>query len=78
MGDQDFREQIAIERKSLNDLFTCCSFERERFERELKALGSFERAAIVIEGFRLGGFYEFQDVRDVLAVVYSPFLARGH
>lgn len=41
---------IAIERKSLPDLFGCCGASRERFEREIIRLAEFRFAAIVIEG----------------------------
>jgi ERCC4-type nuclease len=46
----DFRNEIALERKSLPDLYASCSLGRDRFENELRALATFERAAIVIEG----------------------------
>jgi len=42
-------ERVAIERKTLGDLFTCVGRERGRFERELERLAAMERAAVVIE-----------------------------
>lgn len=41
--------KVAVERKSLNDAWTCCSSERERFTRCLERLARLDRAAIVIE-----------------------------
>jgi DNA excision repair protein ERCC-4 len=41
--------EIAVERKSLNDLFSTLSSGRERFERELQRLSTFKVAHIVIE-----------------------------
>ena len=41
--------QVAIERKSLADLFGTLGQGRERFERELARLAELDRAAIVIE-----------------------------
>lgn len=52
-GDYSIRgweDQIAIERKSLSDLFGTTGKGRERFERELERLAKMEYAAIVIEG----------------------------
>ncbi|HRR82454.1 MAG TPA: hypothetical protein P5532_12855 [Planctomycetota bacterium] len=42
--------RVAIERKTLSDLFTCVGRERDRFERELERLAAMERAAVVVEG----------------------------
>lgn len=47
--DVDFRDRIAIERKSLSDLFGTVGNGRARFEREISRLAALERAAIVIE-----------------------------
>lgn len=44
-----YEDRIAIERKSLPDLFACVGRERERFERELERLASLDYAALVIE-----------------------------
>ncbi|HVY62329.1 MAG TPA: hypothetical protein VHF22_11785, partial [Planctomycetota bacterium] len=46
---QGFEDQIAIERKSLSDLFGCIGRDRDRFERELLRLWALDYAAIVIE-----------------------------
>jgi ERCC4-type nuclease len=40
---------VTVERKSLADLVMCLGRERQRFERELERLRSFEAAAVVIE-----------------------------
>ena len=51
-GDYSIRgleNYVAIERKSLPDLISCIGHERERFERELVRLRSYETKAVVIE-----------------------------
>jgi DNA excision repair protein ERCC-4 len=40
---------IAIERKSLPDLVSCCAVERERFERELQRLLAYPTRCVVVE-----------------------------
>jgi DNA excision repair protein ERCC-4 len=49
VGDQDYRDRIAVERKSLEDLFGCFGQSRDRFERELERLGALRFPAIVVE-----------------------------
>jgi ERCC4-type nuclease len=44
-----FENQVAIERKSLADLFGTVGQGRDRFERELERLSHFRFAAVVIE-----------------------------
>jgi len=44
-----YEDQIAIERKSKEDLYGSFGGGRERFEREFKRLSKFEYAALVIE-----------------------------
>ncbi|TXH18015.1 MAG: hypothetical protein E6R03_02915 [Hyphomicrobiaceae bacterium] len=44
-----FESEIAIERKSLTDLFGTLGSGRERFERELERLSEFQIAHVVIE-----------------------------
>lgn len=46
---EGFEQKIAIERKSLEDLYGTLTRGRERFERELERLGEFEFSAVVIE-----------------------------
>ncbi len=41
--------EIAIERKSLPDLISCCGTERARFERELQRLLGYSTRAVVVE-----------------------------
>ncbi len=41
---------FAVERKSIQDLVSCCSGERERFERELHRLRGFRFARLLIVG----------------------------
>jgi DNA excision repair protein ERCC-4 len=51
-GDYSIRgleNQIAVERKSLPDLVSCCGIERERFERELQRLLGYSTRAVVVE-----------------------------
>lgn len=40
---------IAIERKGLSDLLSCCGTERERFEREVQRLLAYPCRALVVE-----------------------------
>lgn len=40
---------IAIERKSLSDLVSCCAAERIRFEAELQRLLAYQTRAVVVE-----------------------------
>jgi ERCC4-type nuclease len=40
---------VAIERKSLPDLFACIAGQRDRFERELERLAALRYGALVIE-----------------------------
>jgi DNA excision repair protein ERCC-4 len=42
-------EVVAVERKSLPDLYMCVGRERERFERELEKLAKFPYPAIILE-----------------------------
>jgi ERCC4-type nuclease len=43
-------DSVAIERKSLPDLYGCVGWSRERFERELARLMALRYGAVVIEG----------------------------
>lgn len=52
-----YEMDVAVERKSLEDAVMSMTWGRERFERELMRLSSFQRAAVVIEG-------SMQDVLD--------------
>lgn len=42
--------RVAIERKSVADLFASVGRERDRFEREIERLAAMEVAAVVVEG----------------------------
>src|SRR6266851_6856039 len=44
-----YEAAIAVERKSLADLFGCVGVQRERFVRELERLAAYRYPAIVIE-----------------------------
>ena len=46
---EGFEDRVAVERKSLQDLYGTLSQGRERFERELARLNEMEVAAVVIE-----------------------------
>lgn len=51
-GDYSVRgleQEIAVERKSLEDLLMCVGRERERFERELRRMQSYEARLVVVE-----------------------------
>ena len=43
------KSEVAIERKSLDDLLNCVGKERDRFERELHRLLGFKSRAVVVE-----------------------------
>ena len=45
-----YESRITVERKSIQDLYGSIGADRERFEREMVRLASFEYAAVVIEG----------------------------
>ena len=47
---QGMTDRIAIERKSLEDLYSTISQRRDQFEAEMERLASMECAAVVIEG----------------------------
>ncbi len=42
-------DRVAVERKSLEDLFGCVGSDRDRFERQLDRLNKLETAALVVE-----------------------------
>lgn len=44
-----FTAEIAVERKSLDDLIGCLTHDRERFKRELNCLRGYSSAMIVVE-----------------------------
>jgi len=46
---QGLENLVAIERKSLSDLVTCCGRERKRFERELDRLRAYPHHCVVVE-----------------------------
>jgi DNA excision repair protein ERCC-4 len=48
-AEQDYRDRIAVERKSLSDLLGCIGWQRSRFERELERLAAYQYPAIVVE-----------------------------
>ena len=45
----DFQDQIAVERKQLNDLIACLGRERSRFEAELTRAQSFQYFCVLVE-----------------------------
>nr|BDD45324.1 hypothetical protein 2 [Elusimicrobiota bacterium] len=45
-----YEDKIAVERKTVQELFTCVGRDRKRFEREIIRLQNYDYAAIVIEG----------------------------
>ena len=42
-------DRVAVERKSLEDLYSTLTFGRDRFVRELQRLASFDYSAVVVE-----------------------------
>jgi ERCC4-type nuclease len=51
-GDYSVRgleEEVAIERKSLDDLAGCCGKDRERFEKQMMRLLAYRSRAVVVE-----------------------------
>jgi DNA excision repair protein ERCC-4 len=46
---EGFENRVAVERKSLGDLFSTLGGSRDRFQRELARLAEMEHAAVVIE-----------------------------
>jgi ERCC4-type nuclease len=44
-----FEDRFAIERKAIGDLVACCTWERERFVRELERFAPFEFKCIIVE-----------------------------
>ena len=42
--------RVVVERKRVQELFTCAGVDRKRFERELERLSRYDYAAVVIEG----------------------------
>ena len=46
LGHEDF---CVVERKTLSDLVRCLGVDRDRFERELQRLKSFDAACVIVE-----------------------------
>ena len=46
---EGLENQVAVERKTRNDLLSCIGQERERFERELERLSEFDLAVVMVE-----------------------------
>lgn len=45
----DFKNQVAVERKSLEDLVSCCGKERNRFEKQLLRLQGVNERLVIVE-----------------------------
>lgn len=71
---------IAIERKELSDLIMCVGAERERFEKEIQRMLSYETRAIVVEAswadLEAGGWRSRVSPKAAMGSVLS-WLARG-
>jgi len=67
-------ELFAVEKKSIPDLVTSCTSERERFERELHRLRGFRFKRLVIVGSEAdilhGNFRSLANPRAILATLY--------
>ncbi len=59
-----FEKQIAIERKSLSDLWTSLTSESDRFKKELEILATYERKWILVEALE-SSFLAFQPERKI-------------
>lgn len=72
---------VAVERKSLGDLVSCCGGERERFQKELDALRGWPVSAVVVEStwraIEMGGWRSKLTPRQVQASLTS-WIAQGH
>jgi ERCC4-type nuclease len=44
-----YEQQVAVERKSIDDCFSTLGKNRERFQKELRRLAAFESATVIIE-----------------------------
>lgn len=77
-----------VERKSLSDLITCLSGERDRFERELFRLRAYPHAWVIVEGnldqIVLGQYRSQMSAMAVVATIaafsvrYIPILFAGN
>jgi ERCC4-type nuclease len=47
---EGMEDEVAVERKSLEDLFNCVGNDRTRFEKQLERLSQLKRACIMVEG----------------------------
>ena len=46
---EGMEDQLAVERKSMDDLFSSVTWDRDRFEREIERMNSYRSAFVVIE-----------------------------
>lgn len=80
-------QYIALERKSLEDLVSCCGAERERFEREIMRLLAYSSRAVIVEAtwaqLDMGGWRSKISASSVTGSVLSwislgiPFIFAG-
>jgi hypothetical protein len=65
---------FGIERKTIPDLITCCTTERERFERELVKLRGFRFRRLVVVGLEAdilhGNFRSLANPKAIMATLY--------
>ena len=79
---------IALERKSLSDLVSCCGAERERFERELRRMLAYETRAVIVESdwgqIEAGEWRSHIKPKSVIGSILGwkamgiPFVLAGH
>lgn len=84
---QGLENYVAIERKSLADLVSCCGAERERFERELQRLLAYPTRCVIVEAhwvtLTIGGWRSAIKPASVVGSVLAwmgagvPFLFAG-
>lgn len=72
-------DKIVLERKAVGDLASCMTVGRERFERELERMRSFEAAAVIVEepiGVIRGGLYRSRLNPDSFEQSILSFMVR--
>ncbi len=74
-----FEEYVVVERKSLPDLIGCMTTGRDRFERELQRMRSYEAKAVIVEATweqLRRGEYRSQIVPDVATHSVCSWMCR--
>jgi len=69
-----FEQQIAVERKRIEELYRCATVEREDFKDKLEVMSSLERKWLFIEG-TVDDLFSWQIHTDVHPNIIRGFLA---